>query len=141
MAGYSKIYVVGGDAGFQGTDGVNPIFYQIIVGDGNRRWLESHYFDQSIKPIGKITTIVPFSSDEPEQDTLLNAVLAFGPSYFEECPSLAVVRQKLQNTERLEFDAEPGQVPAEWQALRQEAKELFRTMSIWQADLEPVRLA
>lgn len=140
MAGYSKIYVVGGEGGFQGSDGVNPIFYQILVGEGNRRWLEAHYFDESIRPIGNITTIVPYSPDEPEQDTLLNAVLAFAPSYFEGCSSLAVVRQKLQNADSLDFSAEAEQIPAEWQTLRQEAEELFRAMHIWQAELSPMRL-
>lgn len=140
MSGYSKIYVVGAEGGFQGSDGVNPIFYQILVGNAGYRWLEPHYFDTSIKPIGKISRVIPASSTEPEQDILLDSVLAFGPSFFEECPSLAVVRGKLQNAEVLDFDAAPEQVPVEWRTLRQEARELFHTTHIWQAELVPVKL-
>lgn len=45
MAGFSKIYCVGGLGGFQGADGVNPILFQILVGDASRQWLQVHYFD------------------------------------------------------------------------------------------------
>lgn len=137
MAGYNKIYVIGGEGGFQGSDGVMPIFYQILAGVGSRRWMEPHYFDESIKPLGNIKSIVPVS---PEDDALFDAVLAFGPSYFDECPSMAIVRAKLQGVEQLDFNAESNQVPAEWQTLRNEAWELFSKMSIWLADLKPFRI-
>ena len=35
MAGYSKFYVFGGAAGFQGADGVNPIAFLVLVGEGD----------------------------------------------------------------------------------------------------------
>ena len=54
MAGFSKIYCVGGLGGFQGADGVNPIFFRILVGNSDRQWLQVHYFDQTIKPIGRL---------------------------------------------------------------------------------------
>ena len=37
MSGYSKIYCIGGEGGFLGSDGMNPIDFQILVGDGNRQ--------------------------------------------------------------------------------------------------------
>ena len=44
MAGYSKIYCIGGEGGFIGVDGINPIDIQILVSDVHRQWLEVHYF-------------------------------------------------------------------------------------------------
>lgn len=48
MAGYSKLYVVGGLGGFMGADGVNPIDFLVLVGDADRQWFEPHYFDRSL---------------------------------------------------------------------------------------------
>ena len=72
MAGYSKIYCVGEDT----LDGINPIYYQILVGDGNRQWLEVHYLDASIMPMGSMKVIIPEGPDHP--NTLIDACLAFG---------------------------------------------------------------
>jgi hypothetical protein len=139
MAGYGTIYIVGDGGGFKGSDGVNPIYFQILVGHGNRMWLEAHYFDPSIKPIGKLRIIIPKGPDISEEDLLLDAVLAFGPSYFaDRCPSLTKVAEKLKDAERLDFNIAPEEVPAEWYALREEARPLLREMSIWRADLTPV---
>ena len=66
MAGYSKFYVVGGEGGFMGSDGVNPIEILILVGDAGRQWLEPHYFDASIRPIGRIQLIVPAGPDDTD---------------------------------------------------------------------------
>lgn len=139
MAGYGSLYVVGGTGGFMGSDGVNPIYFLILVGHGSSMWLEAHYFDPSIEPIGKLTVIIPERPDTSEEDLLLDAVLAFGPSYFaSRCPSLTTVTQKLKNTKCLDFNAAPEDVPAEWYALREEARPLLRKMNIWRGDLTPV---
>lgn len=138
MAGYSRIYVVGEEGGFQGADGVNPISYLILVGDSSRQWRQAHYVDTSIKPIGKLNVIIPAAPEEP--DALLDAVIAFSPAVFESCPSLPIVQEKLQGVERLDFDISPDEVPAEWQTLREEARETFRTLHIWQADLQALHL-
>ena len=58
-----------------GADGVNPIEFLILVGEADRQWLEPHYVDRSIKPIGKLRVIVPAQSDQP--DSLLDACIAF----------------------------------------------------------------
>lgn len=63
MAGYSKLYVVGGLGGFMGADGVNPIEFLVLIGDADRQWLEPHYFDVSIRPIGRLRVIVPAGPD------------------------------------------------------------------------------
>src|SRR5262245_16652174 len=101
MAGYSKLYVVGGLGGFQGADGVNPIAFQILVGEGNRQWLEVHYFDRALKPIGRVRVIIPAGPDHP--DALLDACIAFYPEHFRHCPLLSEVEQELLDTERLDF--------------------------------------
>ena len=136
MAGFSKIYCVGGLGGFQGADGVNPILFQISVGDASRQWLQVHYFDQTIKPLGEIETIV---SEEPGSlDALLDACIAFFPSHFQECPSLAQVAVSLKDVNQLELGI--SEVPDGWAALRGEALPAFRALNIWQADLVPVTL-
>jgi hypothetical protein len=94
VAGYSNIYVVGGQGGFMGTDGVNPIECLVLVGDADRQWLEPKYFDRSIKPIGKLRVIVPAGPDQP--DSLLDACIAFLPRHFSGCPSLGEVESALR---------------------------------------------
>lgn len=64
MAGFSKIYCLGGLGGFMGADGINPIGGQILIGDADRQWLEPRYFDKKLKPIGKINIIVPESPND-----------------------------------------------------------------------------
>ena len=66
MAGYSKLYVVGGLGGFMGADGVNPIEFLVLVGDADHQWLEPHYFDRSITPIGGLRVIVPSEPDHKD---------------------------------------------------------------------------
>lgn len=134
MAGYSKFYVFGGAGGFQGADGVNPIAFLVMVGDGDRQWLEPHYFDTAIEPIGRIRTIVPESPGDPE--ALLDAFLAFYPSGFEACPSLAAVREALKDATSLDLGSK--RVPRAWRTLRQEARPHFERMPVWEAKLEPL---
>lgn len=136
MAGYSKLYVIGGQGGFMGADGVNPIKFLVLVGDADRQWLEPHYFDSSIKPIGKLRVIVPAEPDHP--DSLLDACIAFCPRHFRECPSLMEVESMLQDVERLDFHASPQDIPTAWARLRDEARPLLADMSIWRADLVPI---
>ena len=136
MAGYMKIYVVGGEGGFLGADGVNPIEFMVLVGEGARQWLEPHYFDPAIKPIGRLGSIVPAAPDHP--DALLDACIAFCPRHFARCPTLAAVESALQDAERLDFDLDPQGVPAEWAQLREEARSTFGELSIWQAEFQPL---
>ena len=133
MSGYGRIYVVGGEGGFDGSDGVNPIAFLVLAGQGSRMWFEPHYFDATICPIASIRSLVPAGPCEP--DALLDSCIAFAPMYFESCPSLAEVRRALEGQEFLDFDASPGRIPAAWSKLREEARAVFRQINIWQADL------
>jgi hypothetical protein len=119
-----------------GTDGVNPIEFLVLVGDSDRQWLEPHYFDRSIKPIGKLKVIVPAGPDH--SDSLIDACIAFCPRHFSLCPSLTEVASALRSAERLDFDAQSQDIPLAWAKLREEARPLFGAMSIWQADLVPI---
>lgn len=136
MAGYSKIYVIGGQGGFGGADGVNPIEFLVLVGDSDRQWCESHYFNMNITPIGKVRVIVPKSPDHP--DTLLDACIAFCPRYFKSCPSLAEVKSEFREANRLEFSAFPPSIQSAWANLREEARPQFASMNIWIANLMPI---
>jgi hypothetical protein len=133
VAGYSKLYVIGSAGGFMGADGVNAIEFLVLVGDAGRQWLEPHYFDTTIEPLGKLRVIIPAGPDHP--DSLLDACIAFCPRYFERCASLGEVAAALRDTERLDFDARPQDIPTAWARLRDEARPLFADMGIWRADL------
>ncbi|MDE2058337.1 MAG: hypothetical protein KGL31_11830 [candidate division NC10 bacterium] len=136
MAGYSKLYVIGAPGGFMGADGLNPIEFLVLVGNADRQWLEPHYFDRSIRPIGRVRVIVPPEPSHP--DSLLDACIAFCPRRFRSCPSLAEVESELRETDRLDFDARAQEIPAAWVRLREEARPLFAAMNIWRADLVPM---
>ena len=136
MAGYSKIYVVGGLGGFLGADGVNPIEFMVLVGESDRQWSEPHYFDASIKPLGRLRSIIPAGPNHP--DALLDACVAFCPRKFICCPTLAEVEAELRNIDRLDFHAHPQEIPSTWARLREEARPHFAEMNIWSADLVPI---
>ena len=132
MAGISKIYCIGGEGGFLGEDGANPIALQIWVGDADRQWLEVRYFDRRIKPIGNVTVIVPNGPDDP--NSLIDACIAFLPDYFSGCEHLPKVREGLTGANRIDFDVD-GE-PNGWGALRREARGAFRKLKIWEAELK-----
>ena len=132
MAGYSKIYCVGGLGGFRGADGINPIVLQILVGDADRQWLEAHYLNPSIRPLGSLRITIPKRPNDP--NALIDACIAFLPQHFANCPSFKSVARKLKNSERLDFDRGEN-VPVEWPALRSEALDAFRQLHILEADL------
>jgi len=132
MAGYSALYVVGGLGGFQGADGVNPIEFLILIGDAHRQWLEAHYFDPRIKPLGRVRRIVPAGPNN--LNMLLDASIAFNPERFARCPSLSSVTAAVGELEMLDFDTGES-VPQQWNELREEARPIFAKMNIWRADL------
>lgn len=138
MAGYSKLYCVGSLGGFMGADGINPILFQILVGDADRQWLEAHYFDERIKSLGKIKVIIPESPGHP--NSLLDACLAFYPQHFEDCSSLIKVEQKVRDLTRLDFDLGKQEISEEWYSLREEALPQFKSLNIFEAHLTPISL-
>lgn len=133
MAGFYKLYVVGGAGGFMGADGVSPIEYIIGVGAGHRMWLQM--FTIGGRRSTRVRFVVPAGPNDP--NTLIDAVLAFDIGRFAQCPSFGAVRDQLDGVERLDFDARLN-IPADWPALREEARPIFDRMGIWEADLREV---
>jgi hypothetical protein len=43
-------------------------------------WLEPRYFDPAIEPIGRRKVLIPERPDLPEEEILLDALLALGPA-------------------------------------------------------------
>ena len=124
----SKLYFVGIqsrkiDSPDYAEQSPHTILMEIYRGDGNRIWYETHYLDKSIKPIGEITVTVPNSPDDPNQ--LLDALIAFAPKFFENCPSLEIVKKFLANKKRLDFDLGQNDIPEDWFTLRKEAYSEF----------------
>jgi hypothetical protein len=136
VAGYSKLYVIGGLGGFMGVDGVNPIEFLILVGDADRQWLEPIYLKTSIGPIGRLRVIVPAGPDDP--DALLDACIAFYPEHFRSCPSLTEVQAALEDQDSLDFHLRPQAIPSAWVRLRKEARSPFAALKIWEANLVPI---
>ena len=128
MAGYSKIYCIGED----GFDGINPIYFQVWQGEGNRQWLEVHYFKEGLKPLGNIKSFVPQGPDMP--DNLLDACIVFFPERFKKCPSFPVIEKKLAGGKGLDFDLYPG-FPKGWEKLREEARTYYKDITIYEATL------
>ena len=139
MAGFSRIYCVGGQGGFIGTDGINPLLLEILEGHSDRMWFEAVYVDTSLRPLGDLRVVVPAGPDDP--NAMLDCCLAFFPAAFEACPSLSRVRIQLGSRERLDFDADPDGVPESWLMLRSEAAPIFAGLNLWQADLVKMELA
>src|SRR5690349_7947903 len=148
MAGFSKVYFVGSTGGFMGADGLARPFFQIMVGDADRQWLEPVYDPESQEytaaaessapvphPIGDVRALVPRGPDDSV--ALLDAVIAFFPALFRSCPSLATVEAQLSGVTRLDFNIGES-VPSEWNQLRAEAYPIFAQLGLFEADLRPV---
>lgn len=127
----SKIYCIGVEGGFMGSDGLREIYFQILVCDSDRQSLVPYYIDRSIKPMGRVEVIIPAGPDHP--DALIDAFLAFFPKHFESCPSLAQVAEGLANARRIDFHLD-GEPPG-WAQLREEARPLFKELIIYEAVL------
>ena len=137
MAGFSRIYCIGGLGGYMGSDGMNPILLQIWVGDASRQWLEAHYFTSDIKPLGKVNRIIPTGPLPDYSDGLFDACIVFFPEHFQACPMLKVVEKQLVDVDCIDFDMKHN-VPPEWPELREEARELFNGLVIFEAELTPL---
>ena len=138
MAGFRRLYCIGGLGGFQGADGLNPIDFQILVGQSDRFWLESHYFDKRIKPIGQIRKIIPTKNNH--SDSLIDACIAFAPKLFDGCQSLEKVSEQLKDYKRLDFDLYLERIPELWYELRKEAMPIFEKLNIFQGSLSELQV-
>ena len=149
MAGFSKVYFVGSTGGFMGADGLARPFFQIMVGDADRQWLEPVYDPESQmrveegassretrtpRPMGDVKALVPVRPDDPI--SVLDAAIAFFPAFFAACPTLPQVEAQLSGVTRLDFNIGRS-VPSEWDRLRAEALPLFRELGIFEAEPRP----
>ncbi len=137
MAGYDRLYCVGEPGGFMGADGINPIYFQILVGNSDRMWLEPRYF-VPFRPIGGINVVIPESPDS--QDALIDACVAFAPRLFRNAPSMKDARRLLARFTRLDFDMGRDKIPDIWEKLREEARPDFEKLHIYRGLLEKVDL-
>ena len=133
----SKIYCIGSEGGFGGSDGLRTIDLLILVTEADRQALVAYHFDrrirpnERIRPMGRIHVIIPRGPNHP--DALIDACLAFYPKYFESCPSLEQVAEGLANARRIDFDRHSE--PRGWSQLREEARPLFEKMIIYEGVL------
>ena len=134
MASYTKLYVVGGSGWMD--DGVNPIAGMILFGVNDRDYLESHYFDKTIEPLGDVRVIIPAGPNDA--NAIADAFIAFFPEPFRDCPSFNEVAAALKGTEMLDFNLERDRIPAAWAKLREEAEPILRELKVWQADLQAI---
>ena len=118
-----------------GSDGINRLDLLILVGDGDRRWFEARIFNPEIRPLGEVEIIIPQGPDHP--DSLLDALIAFFPSYFDDCPTMAQVRKEIEGVQRLDFDRGEG-IPESWEQLRKEARKLVKNLPVYEAVLKKV---
>jgi len=145
MAGYSKIYCIGSSGGFRGSDGLARPFFQILVGNSDRQWMEPLYDLESNrqakgptpKPIGDVKTLIPAGPNDPV--AILDATIAFFSELFRDCPTFAVIESKLQNVAMLDFN-DGKSVPMEWKQLRREALPRFRELAVFEAELKEMDL-
>ena len=130
----SKIYCIGAEGGFMGSDGLREIHLQILVTDSDRQALVAYHLDRRIRPMGRVKVIIPAGPDH--LDALIDACLTFFPEYFESCPSLVQVAEGLANATRIDFHLD-GE-PTGWAQLREEARPLFKEMIIYEAVLNKI---
>jgi len=132
----SKIYCIGSEGGFMGSDGLRKIGFQILVADADRQSWNAYIFDRQIRPMGRIRVIIPAGPDHP--NALIDACIAFYPQHFESCPSLAAVAEKLKGKRHIDFHLD-GE-PEGWRQLREEARPLFEQLIIYAAELTKINV-
>ncbi len=100
----------------------------ILVGHGDRAWMEARRPENGPRFPGTIKILVP---EKPDFDAaLLDALIAFWPERFRSCPSFAAVESKLGLVNRLDFEGDPERIPEEWAALRREARPIYDRLVI-----------
>ena len=134
MNDFNPVYAVTDPASPTSGSHIRKPGIVILVGHGDRAWMEARVPEGRPRPLGRIQTIVP---ERPDFDAaLLDALLAFWPECFRACPSLAAVEGKLQHVETLDFDLGADRIPAEWAALRREARPIYDRLVVLRVDAE-----
>jgi hypothetical protein len=80
--------------------------------------------------------VIPKGPEDP--DMLLDAALAFYPGAFRKVPGYDRMYQSLDEHSRLDFDLGEG-IPAEWAAVRELARPVFKNLTIYEADIRPLQ--
>lgn len=108
---------------------------QIFLGEGSRQWYEAHYLNESFKPIGKIKIMIPLGPND--ENSLLDACIAFAPIYFESCTSLKQIKLEFKDKTDLDFNQDKN-IPELWNTLRREAQPIFEKLNIFKIKLVPL---
>ena len=129
--------MVGGSGGFLGSDGINPIALQILIGTSSREWLEPKYFDEKFSSISGITHIVP--KNPINDDNIINGLIIFAPQLFEKnCDLLknAIIYFEKLGKKRIDMSKDE---PEFWTDLIIQAKPIFESLKLFRADIENLR--
>lgn len=134
MNDFNPVYVVTDPASPTSGSPIRKPSLAILVKHGNRAWMEARRPDGGPRFPGSIKVVIP---ERPDFDAaLLDALLAFWPECFRACPSFAAVEGKLQHVETLDFDLGADRIPAEWAALRREARPIYDRLVVLRVDAE-----
>ena len=137
MAGFHKIYMIGGQGGFLGSDGINPIGFQILVGNADREWLEVKYFDEHFQSIAGITHMVPLRPINDEN--IINGIIMFGPQLFmQDCDLLKDAFKHFKDLGKKKIDMGIDQ-PDFWNELVDQAQSKFQNINLYSADIKDLR--
>ncbi len=142
MTGFTKIYCFGNNRSIFSDDGINQINMEVLVGDGNRQWLEPRYYTK-FKPIANISKIVP---EEPYQNkNLLLAAIIFSPIRFRACRSLKELIHLLDSNIQNSFLDVDRSREKYWyrsgvlQDVMSQAEPIYNQLNIFEANLKPLR--
>jgi hypothetical protein len=137
MAGFSKIYIIGGSGGFLGSDGVNPIIVQILVGRSDGEWLEVNYLDPKYDSLCGIKKIIPRKA--VDDDTILEGLLIFTPWLFiEKCDLMINLKNYFKKLGRKNINLHKD-VPSFWDDLLIQAEPIFKEIKLFSADIKDLR--
>jgi hypothetical protein len=132
---YSAIYLIGTLNRAREEEGQHPIAMQILVGEGGNQWLEPHYFDRSLRPLGDVELMI--SSGPGSANALIDACIVFLPEYFVRCPALQTMQLALAGVTCLDFSCRDS-IPRAWEDLREQARPYFALLDIRRAVLQPL---
>ena len=130
MAGFDKCILFG----HAGYDDINGIRMELWRGVSSRMWFEAA---PGFRGKGqRVDVVIPKGPEDP--DMLLDAALAFYPEAFRKVPGYDRMYQSLAKHARLDFDLGKG-IPAEWAAIRELARPVFKDLTIYEADIRPLQ--
>jgi len=130
LAGFIKLYLIGGRGGFDGADGINPIDLIIGVGASDREWLEPIFAAK--KSYLGIEVIIP--DPDNYQNSIIDACIAFAPDLFKKCELLHKVAVELGGSNRLDF-TDKNTIPKSWEELRDQARPIFGNISVFESPI------